>query len=1283
MLRLVFRPLLILLTLAALLVALVQVAGRITFNLLDGLEGTVNGVLAARDIRVSGLSGDWRMLNPVVRIERIRLPAGRIDDVTAELDMVESVLRGLPLLRRLEVGDLDLALHKADGEPWRLAGAMPAGDFDALPLLRHSDQLRASGLLRLHRDGLPPAEIGVAYLGINRGGEHRHRVELENRGEDCVQPPDCRARVDLFSQAALWPLRPQSMRVRAGADGFLLPRALVGIPALRLTRLDGAWHLADEDSRGSLSLRAEQVAGADEDRLALALDAAARGRSGRQRGAVRSWQVARGEDVWELPRLRFDATGEVLWAHMPELDLARVTDFLKQALTGIEPAERWLAALNPRGRAHDLHAFADLDEGGFGYAMTLEDVAIDDYKGSPRVRGGAGRLIGTGRSIQFDVNAEDMGLAFPDLFRDGWELPYAQGSLQTWIGPDYFGLRGLNLRAETLGARAAGGFALSRPPDREGQRLTLVVSTDRLDVAAAQRFVSYKLDDGLRAWLETAPRSGVLRNGTVAYQGQFSEEPGELGRRFELLARVEQGALRYHPDWPLVTELDGMLAVAGSSVEADVESARSADARVNASHVRVVSGAADVSLDADLDGAALLELARTTPLADWLQFVEPDWQASGPLRVSGELSVPLATDTEVAPAVRLRADLEGVDVALPGYRVALEALTGNVRYRFPSYVDASGVQGRMFGAPVSIGARTESDGDTVHLQFSGVAGAADVWRLTGLRDPGLLAGTLPFEADLGIAVESGLDTELVLSSPLTGLAVELPAGLGKSADGARTAEFRLVFGETVFGLDFAYGDAGGWLEFDQQPLRGALAFGGARHPPRHAVTAPELHVVGRLDGFDLEQVLSAGGAGGPDGAGTGLSLPVRLLDLRVGEIGIADFTLHDAVLSGTIAADDLAVTVRSRELGGRLAQSGAAPLAIDLERLQVPVEAGPGVEGADPLDAAIIGDLPVADVRIGRLLLGDAEYGAWQFKMRPESGNTLRIDDLDATIRGVTITGSDSLIWDGAADRTRFVGALDGGDLAQTLPQWGYAASIETESAELSGEFSWPGSPLAVDLLRLQGNATARALEGRFLDVEAGSGSQRIFSLLNFANIAKRLSLNFSDVFGKGVSFDEIQAHFALDDGLLTFLEPMEVKGTGSRFRVTGSVNIDSGELDNDMVVTLPVSQSLPWYAAYVALANPLAGLGVLVGERMLRKPLEQFSSARYHIGGTLDEPEVEFVSVFGTEPLGSSAGNAGGAAEDGAAADGEQGSAPTDGATDGDGEDAAAPEQQELSESP
>ena len=44
----------------------------------------------------------------------------------------------------------------------------------------------------------------------------------------------------------------------------------------------------------------------------------------------------------------------------------------------------------------------------------------------------------------------------------------------------------------------------------------------------------------------------------------------------------------------------------------------------------------------------------------------------------------------------------------------------------------------------------------------------------------------------------------------------------------------------------------------------------------------------------------------------------------------------------------------------------------------------------------------------------------------------------------------------------------------------------------------------------------------------------------------------------------------------------------------TARSNLFTGMLDNEMVVTLPVSSSLPWYAAYLGFVNPIAAGAVL-----------------------------------------------------------------------------------------
>ena len=46
-------------------------------------------------------------------------------------------------------------------------------------------------------------------------------------------------------------------------------------------------------------------------------------------------------------------------------------------------------------------------------------------------------------------------------------------------------------------------------------------------------------------------------------------------------------------------------------------------------------------------------------------------------------------------------------------------------------------------------------------------------------------------------------------------------------------------------------------------------------------------------------------------------------------------------------------------------------------------------------------------------------------------------------------------------------------------------------------------------------------------------------------------------------------------------------------------------------------------------MANPIAGLGVIVGERVLRKPIEKFSSGKFHVTGAINDPDVSFIGLW------------------------------------------------------
>jgi len=227
------------------------------------------------------------------------------------------------------------------------------------------------------------------------------------------------------------------------------------------------------------------------------------------------------------------------------------------------------------------------------------------------------------------------------------------------------------------------------------------------------------------------------------------------------------------------------------------------------------------------------------------------------------------------------------------------------------------------------------------------------------------------------------------------------------------------------------------------------------------------------------------------------------------------------------------------------------------------------------------------------------------------------------------ISSDQEMFWARSTNRTHFVGSIQGVALGSVLSQWGFDLSIEGESFRGEGDLTWPGSPLAFAVNKVDGLFNSEIDNGRFVNIEQGRGVARVLGLLNYSTIARRLSGNFSDVLSKGVSFNRIQARVKFQSGILGFTEPMFVEGNGLLFRVNGTVDLSDGRLDNELVITLPVSDSLPWYAAYIAIANPVAGVGVLLGRRIFGAQIENLSSGKYQISGTVNDPRVEFVSMF------------------------------------------------------
>ena len=1214
--QLVVRPLLVFITFLLLVFALMQTLGRVAMWGIDGFQGPINALLEDQQIVLSGLTGDWQRLNPVLRINEVRLPAGSLEDVLVELDVLESMVRNRPVMQRLFVGGASIEVERTD-QGWWLAGMVRReSEFDVVAMLTDSDELRIVGNVAVR--GAPDAALTIDASGINRGGMHWYDAAISRA--DCVPAPDrpCRLSLRWRAQGGVWPVY-DSAEWLALSGAVDVPGAFtdwLGLASGLRVDVDGQWLRDAGSGGGDFSLQIGAIGLPGGVAAAVKTEVHSLVVENVHDGSLIDLTLTAADQRLELGTVAFrgGVDGLELWTE--QLQLGLIGEFLTGALRGVDVAHRWLDALQVKGRAHNVRANVAPD--GLSYAATLDGIELEFYKGVPRVRHAAGEIFGFERGAALSVNAETLDVHFADTFDEGWQLDNVQGMLFGWFKGNYFGLRAPHIRAETGASRSVGSFSLTRPPGYYDQRLALQINVDRIGVLDATTFLPFRLPGQLKQWLDQGPRGGELVDASFAFQGQVHTQPDDQSRRIELEASLENGKVSYDPKWPVVTGVQAKVTVAGRDVFADVRSAKSMGGHITNTQVHLFDNGAyaEVDLHAEVDAGVGMSFVRGSPLQEWMAFVTPAWDGSGSLSLEGQLFIPIS-EALADQSVDVALDLTLADVALeiPDYRLSLRALHGTAHYQYPHYLTSDTLAGDLFGRPVTISAA--ADDDSVDFRINGSATPADVYQLANMRDYGLAQGLFPFSAELSIAVDDQA-SQLMANTGLVGLTIDLPGEFAKAADVARSTELNLQFLDTYTAMQIRHGNVNAWFHVEDVPLRGAIGVGTT--PPMVAATADEVIISGHLTEVDLnEWVQNAGGLQ--------LPIPWRLQRVLVDRARIENTVFDQVSVDGTSRDGVMELQFAAADVNGRFVEAGDVPLELYFKDLRLPDGDGEG----DPFDVSVIDKLPEANVTIDTLTIGEDDFGSWMFTIRNRDDG-VSFGDLSANLKGTAITAPEGVFWSRADNRSRMQATLTMENLADVLPLWDYASSVESETASLVVDASWPGSPLNVEINGLRGGVVFKATNGSFLEIAPNSSAQRILSLLNFSTITKRLNFDFSDVVGKGVSFDTIDANTRFDEGTMVFVDPMEVKGSGSDFSIGGRVNFKDDLIAADMIVTLPVSESLPWYAAYVALANPLLGLGVLVGQQVLKQPLRQLSSARYEITGSLSDPQVNFVEMFGTK---------------------------------------------------
>ncbi len=863
----------------------------------------------------------------------------------------------------------------------------------------------------------------------------------------------------------------------------------------------------------------------------------------------------------------------------------------------------------------------------FKLEANIEDVSSLAVGGAPGGTGMTGYLSLDDRQGTVFVDSDDFTLSFPNLFLDGWSFEKSQVVVNWDIaasGDINVTSSGINLYL-TEESLVFGAFSLLLS-DTEEDVLALKVGINDLDASKAHQLVpSHVVDEGIYNWLRSSIKGGVVESGLYVGYGSIEGDAPANSFTSSMVFNTSEARLLFDSSWPELEGLNSKIFVQNGYLKINAPEVSFRGAPLTGTQVELQPNNSTaeswlkVVTHTQPSNADLKYWLDDSPVKEHTRQISEQLMIQGEFDVNVELGVPLH-NMDLGVNYDLTFDVKKAKFKHRPTDLIFEHVNGLATLSSSRGINAERVKLDVFGHPALLNIQSDVMPNMMNTNLVLTGGMS----ISGLSDHFSLPSNVPvsgqsvYTASLDLSSDKGNEALFTLTSPLSGIEISLPDPLTKKPDDTAPLTIQMAIDDGVVSLDAQLDSlANVKAIFDNGEFKeGGLFIGDG--------DVDVLAEKGFIITGALEQLVVAPWidylSSNVDGDNDNL---VKKLILKIAKLNIYDqlFNAVDIVIQPE--AGEWSVVLKGDDVEGTIylpPENQKPDFAI--QRVQLSTE-NPNSLGKDlsPFD------VPEMTLLIEDLMIDNVRYGQWSADfVRKDNGVVAK--DIKGSLAGAHLQGRLSWMKDVYGTSTSILTAtVDGGDVAAVSKAVNKPESLTSEHFSSDISVVWSGAPTDFELADLSGRIVLIVENGTLLDTKSATEAFKVFGILNAEAITRRLTLDFSDLYQKGLGYDRIEGVARMDKGTLTLEKPLALQGPSSAYKFTGTANLKDETLDMDMVVVLPLTKNLPLAALF--LGAPQIGGAVWVIDKLLGEPLSKLTSATYEMKGSWDDPEITLKNVF------------------------------------------------------
>lgn len=895
------------------------------------------------------------------------------------------------------------------------------------------------------------------------------------------------------------------------------------------------------------------------------------------------------EDHWELDvkNLSFKHAG-----HVYKKQHFKVGIDENNAIENIKAVNLNLAAFKPLLRHYSFSKKFNMIEDALVKQLSvrreggdwLVNLSFDSMiykKQSYRIENLAGELEYNEGKFKGKINASNVGVYLnnSEAIRLKTLHGYILGDVKNGVN-----LSIRDLVADSDKIRLLGNLKISA-----GDYVNSILNINTEDLPTVIRLVNYAhLSPGFRHWLNQAFKNTGKLDAKIAYRGQLSKfNLGDDHQAFSIDAKLKDAYFNYKTGWPAASGIVASIMMRGPQLQvkitkANIEGAVLRDMSIVIPKIDGDGTEITVIGDNDIKLEYLHQFIINSPLKNDLEKLAK-MTLKGKSRLKLTLLIPM---NKKPTTVDGKIQFNKATLAVPDWNLHFGDVISTMHFDKHGF-DSESLQGSWFGRTVK-GKIIRSGKNASQIQLKGISTYHDL--LQYLRLPKLqgdIEGNFEFDATwtipFGKSTDSSLKIKIKPNRIESKLAIPLvtnliPDNLLIKFDDHSIREVSLIENDETFTMQYKDG-------------------------------VP--HVTLFVKKLDLDEAIGYIKRKFEGSNNTAYRVTLNVTDMKYQKRRFKSVKLDYSHKPG-----ESKITFTTANASGEYVEMRDKHV-INLSFLDLAIQDETG-----DVSSMMKIDKPI-EVNVDNLSWSGRRVGSVNIQVTPV-GKGYRIDygRLKHEHYFVKFNG----YWD--LEKTTIEGSMRANSLKLFNHFFNQKEMIRSKHAEVNFDLTWPGAPWNVEEEALKGLVNLELIDGVIpkLDdkVERKLGIAKVINLLSFSSLARKLSLDFSDVSRHGLDFSIVSAKFKFNSGNLQ-VKKLVLDGDVLYAKINGNLDLKKKTFDLRLHINPYVTSSLPFIATVAG--GPIAGAATWVANKAVTSIIKKKAFYLYHVSGPWDDPVVKKLS--------------------------------------------------------